>query len=94
MTVVMTFQFPTWPPVFWDVPENFIEIRNEYLSTNEIIDNYKVEMENEKKIVFTTIFKDAETFQKWKAEPVVESFFDYRNNYCQNNDIKKMVEFF
>jgi hypothetical protein len=90
----MTFKFPTWPPVFWDVPENFIQTRDEYLTTNKIIDNYKVENENQKTVVFTTIFKDAETFEKWKLEPAVESFFNYRNDYCKNNGIEKTAEFF
>ena len=94
MTVVMTYQFTSWPPVFWNMPEDFTEIRNQYNDSHEIIDIYTVENENEKTVVVTTIFKDAETFEKWKAEPAVESFFNYRNNYCQNNDIKKTAELF
>ena len=94
MTVVMTYEFSSWPPVFWDIPKDFTEIRNQYIDSHEIIDIYTVENENEKTVVVTTIFKDAETFEKWKAEPAVESFFNYRNNYCQNNDIKKTAELF
>jgi hypothetical protein len=93
MIIVMTYKFPNWPPVFWDMPENFTEIRNEYITTNEIIDISSVENENEKTVVVTTIFKDAETFEKWKAEPAVESFFNYRNDYCKNNGIEKTAEF-
>lgn len=92
ITVIMKFTFPTWPPQFWDVPEEFITVRQEYFSDGRIIDNKKDDIPETKTVVFTTIFENNEVFEQWKEEPAVKSFFEYRNQFCETNGITKVVE--
>ncbi len=93
ITFIMTVEFPSWPPVDYQAPSEWITFRKtNYIDTGKILSVNVIEDSKTKTKIYTTIFADESSLQEWKNESIVISHTQSRNSFYEDNNIFKIVQ--
>lgn len=89
--VTIRLHHPVNEPKLHKPSAEFLEVRARYKESGKIAaQDYVIHPESKTEIK-TTVFKDRAAYNEWISEPIVQAYFDDRNEFLKNNFIWKEI---
>lgn len=90
--VTIRLHHPVNEPRLHRPSDEFLAIRASYKLSGKIAaQDYVVNQETRTEIK-TTVFRDRAAYQEWISEPIVQAYFEDRNQFLKENLIWKEIE--
>jgi hypothetical protein len=90
--ITMKYTHPSEDFNIYKPEQDFIDIKKQYLSSGKILAQDYFTNPEEKTETVIVVFKDKSAFDSWQTEPLVNEFFQKRNQFLEQHQIVRTFE--